>query len=696
MGGLYAIIISYFMKKQDYDDLYQIGDYVGYLSLAAIERAKSGHPGLPLGMRHVATLLYAKYLRTSFQDPSCLGRDRFVLSAGHGSMLLYALNYVFDYGIGMDDLLRFRQIHSKTPGHPEFDLSTGVETTTGPLGQGVANAVGMAIEGKMLASRFNGEMAKPFSSDVYCLVGDGCLMEGISYEASSLAGHLGLDNLYVIYDSNQISIDGRTNLTFTENVRGRFESQGWEVAESFGNDLEDVDAKLTKLRETKSKPKLLIVTTKIGQGLKDKEDKKDIHGSPAGLDEILYYVQHISIKSFFEDVSSKEILSKRIEGGKFLSKAFLEGKIKPFLERRNSWFGSWRDDFRKYESLEKEKYQEFLSLKKREVSEVLRNKLLHFESSASAGRDLIHEVLQAAAGEFSSIIGGSADLASSTKATIKGEKYLEKGDFTGRNIAYGVREHAMAAIGNGLALNGVFMPFSSTFFSFFDYMKNALRLTMMMELPHLYIFTHDSIYVAEDGPTHEPVEHLMALRSIPNMRSFRVANETEAAMAMLYFLEERKPTALVGSRGNMSGKRSFECLKNQDKKEVYLDFKKGAIVLKDHKNPHFCFLASGSEVEDVLLLSETFEKEGLFSRVVSISSMELLAKNEEHQEKVFLKKGRNFLFELASYFPYSMFFSDNFFIKDVIRFGYSGKIDDLKREFSFRLEDHALFVRERL
>lgn len=687
------------------DDLQRIrrsADYVRYLSLESIERAKSGHPGMPLGCAELGVLLYRYILNYYPQDGSWFNRDRFILSAGHGSMLLYSLLHAVGYDISLKDIGDFRQLGSKTAGHPEYDIKDGIETTTGPLGQGFANAVGSAIEGKMLAQRFNTKDIDLFDYHVIALMGDGCMMEGISYEAASMAGHLGLDNLVAIYDSNHISIDGHTDITFNENVAQRFEAQGWLVEQAEIKDIRDVLQKLRHLKAAKGKPKLLIVKTIIGEGVKEKRDSANIHGAPAGIDEIAWFVQNSSIKeSLFEKEWKKEEVNDT-EKLKDLLKDRIENKknhsLLPYPESlefiregvagNKEDYDAWQKKFENYKNTYPEKYNELATYLEYGLPRELEQKLLNFSKAGKdATRGVSGTVLNLCAQYLPQMTGGCADLAGSTKAGIKDSTYLENGNFSGRNIAFGVREHAMGAIGNGMALNKVMIPFTSTFFTFFDYMKPPIRLAALMGLRHLFIFSHDSIYVGEDGPTHQPIEHLNALRMIPDLHVFRPGNDVETAFSYLYFLKELAgPAAVITTRQKLPAEMFNR--PDKDRNELYADFCNGGYVFYETEagvKPDIILTASGSELA---LAMETAgmleEKENKKVRVVSIPCLELLNKKDQsYRDGLFPRGVKKVLVEAASYRSVDTFYSKNILVIDIQEFGKSAPGNKVAEYFGF-------------
>ena len=684
-------------------------DYVRYLALECIERANSGHPGLPLGCAELGVLLFRYILKFNTEVPFWSNRDRFILSAGHGSMLLYPLLYGAGYNITLDDMANFRQLGSKTPGHPEYERERGIETTTGPLGQGFANAVGIAIEGKMMAQRFNKAGYNLFDYTVYTLMGDGCNMEGLSYEAGSLAGHLGLDNLIAIYDSNNITIDGKTNITFSEDVAKRYEALGWQVDICDSSDIKAMFAKLRQLLESKGKPKMLILHTIIGEGLNKKRDTNEIHGSPAGVPEIAFFIQHSpTVKGLFEKRYGSESLTDNgtLEG--ILNTRFKDKKEPLFQfagydefmkERHNrdkTLYNEWQKLLDDYKKTFPQKYKELTGYFEFKLPGSLDDKLLQYiHSKSNATRTISGEILNLCAEELPQIVGGSADLASSTKAEVKGSPRIKREDFSGRNIAFGVREHAMAAIGNGLALNRTMIPFSSTFFTFFDYMKPSVRLAAVMKLNHLFIFSHDSIYVGEDGPTHQPIEHLNSLRLLPNLYTFRPANDIETAFSYLYFFRRMNgPMALITTRQVVSEKVMGVVPPGLSKEKFFELFKKGGYIFYetpgfDTQEPEIILCGSGSEVSLALDTAHLIEKTNNKKvRLVSIPCLELLNESEStYREQLFNQFKVPVVFiEAASHRGINFFYDKSINLIDIHSFGVSGPAKQVAEHFGFTPE----------
>ena len=573
------------------------------LSAEAIQKANSGHPGLPLGSAPIGYTLFADHLKFNPTDPSFFDRDRFILSAGHGSMLNYTLLHLFGYDLSMEDLKNFRQLDSKTPGHPEYNHTPGIETTTGPLGQGIANAVGMAIAETKLAAEFNRDGFPIVDHYTYALCGDGCMQEGIEYEAASLAGTLKLGKLIVLYDKNDITIEGNINTAFTEDVGARHEAQGWQVLYvNDGNDLKAISKAISKAKKETEKPSLIIIKTTIGFG-SPKAGSADVHGAPLG-NEAITELKHNLKHDYPEFTVPKEV-------AKYLEKYKLNGdKIQKKWENLVTAYEM------KYPELGK-RFKDYLSGK---APDLMHDDKLFDFAKPDATRNTSFKVLNRLSELVPNLVGGSADLAPSNKSNMTARSYYSPNNRIGSNFHFGIREHAMSAICNGMALHGGLRVYCATFFIFSDYMKNAMRLSALMNIPVTYILTHDSIGVGEDGPTHQPVEQLTGLRSIPNMKVFRPADGKETAYAWISALSENSPTCLVLTRQNLPQYKNSSA-----------DALKGGYVLADSEKdtPDAILLASGSEVELAMKAKEELLKDGIDVRVVSIPCMELFDKQDE-------------------------------------------------------------------
>ncbi len=587
------------------------------LSAEAIQKANSGHPGLPLGSAPIAYALWQNHLKFNNADPKWDNRDRFILSAGHGSMLNYALLYLYGFGLTKEDLQNFRQMDSKTPGHPEYGHTVGVETTTGPLGQGIANAVGFAVAEAHLAARYNRKGFPVVDHYTYALCGDGCLEEGISYEACSFAGTHELGKLIVFYDDNDITIEGNTDITFKEDVQKRFEAQNWQVLKvdlvKRPDDVKAICAAIAKAKKETKKPSLIICKTKIGYGT-PLEGSHKCHGAPLGEEN----VQKTKEKLGWPCTEAFEVPE---EVWAHVSEACLKGE-KSELE--------WKEMFAKYAKQYPELAKSYKAAMSGELPDLENMEELFQFEKPMATRQTSAAVLNRIAAAVPELIGGSADLAPSNLSDMKDTETVKYGDFTpenyaGRNMHFGIREHAMAAITNGMQLHGGLRAYCSTFFIFSDYCKHAMRLSALMNVPVVYILTHDSIGVGEDGPTHEPVEQLIALRSIPNMKVYRPADGKETAAAWISALTGTAPTALVLTRQNLP---QYE--------NSGLAALKGGYVLKDSKGtPDVLLIASGSEVEQCMEAKEELAKEGIKARVVSMPCFEEFEKqSDEYKEKV--------------------------------------------------------------
>mgnify|MGYP000897105811 FL=1 len=589
------------------------------LSAEAVQKANSGHPGLPLGAAPMAYQLWAYHMKHNSENPNWVDRDRFVLSAGHGSVLLYSLLHLFGYGLTIEDLKQFRQFESKTPGHPEYGHTVGVETTTGPLGQGFANAVGMAMAEAHLAATFNRPNHPIVDHYTYALVGDGCLMEGISSEAASLAGTLKLGKLITLYDSNKISIEGSTDIAFTENVQKRFEAYHWQVLTvEDGNDIEAIGKAIEEAKAEKSKPSLIIVKTLIGYG-SPKQGKASAHGEPLGEENIP--VMKETLQWNFE-----EPFYVPDEVRAHMYQCQLQGQ-----KAEKKWESIWESYCVTYPDLAKE--WETWHRKERALDLLEEEEFWTFAEKPIATRNASGEVLNRLSKIMPNLIGGSADLSPSTKTIMNDRGHFSAENYSGSNLHFGVREHAMAAIGNGLALHGGLIPYVSTFFVFSDYMKSSMRLSALMGLPVTYVLTHDSIGVGEDGPTHEPIEHLAALRSIPNFTVFRPADSKETAAGWYHAITHQEgPTALVLTRQNLPYY-----------KETGKEALKGGYILIDSEKdtPDILLMATGSEVELIYEAHKILKEKGIDARVISMPSMELFeAQTEEYKNQVMPKEVR--------------------------------------------------------
>ncbi len=588
------------------------------LSADAIQKSNSGHPGLPMGCAAIGYLVWTRHLRHNPTHPNWINRDRFVLSAGHGSMLLYSLLHLTGYDLPLSEIQNFRQWGSRTPGHPEVKHTPGVETTTGPLGQGIANAVGMAMAAKHLAARFNKEDITLLDNSVYTLVGDGDLMEGISSEAASLAGHFQLDNLIAIYDDNHITIDGTTDISFTEDRGKRFEAQGWQVLKvADGNDLEALDKALQTARNTKGKPTIIMARTHIGFGSPHKQDTSKVHGSPLGEDELKLTKKNLGWP----------------EDAQFFIPAEVSTHFKSTMEKGKELEAHWQGVWNQYQEKYPEDARELKQWNSGRLPEGFTKALpvASPDPKGEATRKSSHKCIQAISKVVPNLIGGSADLAESNLTTISDSGLFQAASYGNRNIPFGVREHAMASITNGMALHGGLIPFCASFLVFTDYARPSIRLAAMMGLKCIFVFTHDGIGVGEDGPTHQPIEHYMTLRAIPNLYFIRPADANETSMAWKVAMERTDgPTLLALSRQNLP-------IMDRSVYGPAEGLLKGGYILADSGNtlPEIILIATGSEVQYAVETFEELKKKGITARVVSLPCWELFeAQPKEYRDKV--------------------------------------------------------------
>ena len=643
------------------------------LSADAVQKANSGHPGLPLGAAAIGYELWANHMHHNPKNPNWENRDRFVLSGGHGSTLLYSLLHLFGYGLTLDDLKNFRQWGSKTPGHPEYGVTTGVEASTGPLGAGMAMAVGMAMAETHLAATFNKEGYPVVDHYTYVLGGDGCMMEGINYEAFSLAGTLKLNKLIVLYDSNKISIEGNTDIAFTEDVPARFKAMGFKVLEvKDGNDISEIGKAIEEAKADKESPSFIKINTKIGFG-SPKEGSADVHGAPLGADNIIAMKKTLgwpSEEPFFvpdevyENYKAKaENLAKKEEEWNKLFKEYCE----KFPEMKTLW-DEYKDETKAGKLLDDEDFWSY-------------------DEKDDATRNLSGKVLNKLSAKLPTLFGGSADLAPSNKSYVNGAGDYSAENYAGRNVHFGVRELAMTGIGNGLVLHGL-KAYVSTFFVFSDYVKPMARLASLMEIPLTFILTHDSIGVGEDGPTHEPIEQLAEFRAMPNFNVFRPADATETIAAWYSAVTSKEtPTALVLTRQNLPQ------LAGSSKEAL-----KGGYVVADSskETPDAIIIASGSEVSLSIEAKEVLAKEGVDVRVVSMPCMDIFEKQSlEYKEKVLPKAVRaRVAVEALSEFGWGKYVGLDGKTVCLDRFGASAPAGVLFKEFGFTVDNVVKTVKE--
>lgn len=577
---------------------------IRFLSMDAIQKANSGHPGMPMGMAPAAYILWDRHLRYNPSNPLWLNRDRFVLSAGHGSMLLYSLLYLTGFDMPLEELKNFRQWASKTPGHPECEPELGVEVTTGPLGQGISNSVGMAIAGKYLANYFNRQGFPIIDHNVYTIAGDGCLEEGVSSETSSLAGHLGLDNLIVIYDDNHITIDGETKLAFTEDTAKRYEAYGWyvQVVEGDGNDMQAFEKALENAKQEKDRPSIIKLRTHIAYGSPNLQDKEKAHGSPLGEDEIKIIKENFGWDPEKTFHVPEEVLNQT-------RKAVARG------ERLES---DWKEMFEEYSDKYPELARQFQQAASGSLPVELEELIPVFEAGDSiATRKASGKVLNAIMPKLPLVLGGSADLTPSNKTRFSDAKDFQRDARDGRYIRYGVREHAMGAILNGINTSTLLRAYGGTFLVFSDYMRPAIRLAAMSKHPTIFVFTHDSIGLGEDGPTHQAIEQLASLRSIPELLVIRPADANETAQGWKFIMEYKEgPVAILFTRQGVP-------VLDQNKFSPASNLSRGAYTLNSAHKPDVLLLASGSEVSVALQAAGQLAQENITAQVVSMPCWEL-------------------------------------------------------------------------
>ncbi len=658
------------LKKQ----LGKIANTVRELSMEAVQKANSGHPGLPMGCAEFGAYLYGVLLRHNPKNPKWLNRDRFVLSAGHGSMFLYSLLHLSGFELSMDEIKQFRQRHSKTPGHPEYHITAGVEATTGPLGQGVGNAVGQALGLKILGAKFNSEGFPLFTSKVYCLAGDGCLMEGVSAEASSLAGHLGLNNLVLIYDANQVTLDGFLAESDSEDTKMRYKAYGWDVYEIDGYDFDAMEKVFSSLCDEQTKPALVYMRTVIGKGSPNKAGTHKVHGSPLGQEEVEatkkalglpeeeFYVPQ-AVYTYFEQKLAKD--------------AALETK--------------WKEMFRRWSELKPDLYKVFMQMVEKKLPDDLEEQLRKIEmKNPLATRTSSQNVLNVLGDLLPQLIGGSADLSSSDMTMMKKFPIIARGQFAGRNIKYGIREFGMATAAAGLAQTDMIVPYIGTFLTFSDYMRNAIRLAALSKVQVIYQFTHDSIFLGEDGPTHQPVEHLAALRAMPNLHVIRPADNAEVKMAWLAALRYRGPTAIVLSRQALP-----------EIPGCNIPYEKGMgrgayIVKKEESKPDVTLIATGSEVSLAIDVAIALEKLGKAVRVISMPCWELFEEQSDEYKFNVLGEhvGQRVSIEAGVSFGWSKWIGSDGISISIETFGESAPQSDLAADFGFTVDSilHRLLV----
>jgi transketolase len=650
------------LKKQ----LSKIANTIRALSMEAVQKANSGHPGLPMGCAEFGAYLYGVLLRHNPKNPKWLNRDRFVLSAGHGSMFLYSLLHLSGFNLSMDEIKRFRQIHSKTPGHPEFHITEGVEATTGPLGQGVGNAVGQAIGLKLLAAKFNSEGFPLFTGKVYCLAGDGCIMEGVSAEASSLAGHLNLDNLVLIYDANQVTLDGFLAESGSEDTKLRYQAYGWDVFELDGYDFDKMEEIFLHLQQNQKKPTLVLMHTVIGKGSPNKAGTHKVHGSPLGAEEVEATKKALGLpeEDFFVPQTVQTFFDKKLS-----KDAALEQK--------------WKEMLRTWSETRPDQYKQFMQMVEKKTPQDLEEQIRKIEiKSPIAGRTASQTVLNALGELLPFLYGGSADLSGSDMTMMKKFPIVSKGNFAGRNFKFGIREFGMATAASGMAQTDMIIPFIGTFLTFSDYMRNAIRLAALSKIQVIYQFTHDSVFLGEDGPTHQPIEHFAALRAIPKLQVIRPADSWEVKMSWIAALRYRGPTALILSRQNLPELSGTNVSYDQG-------MGKGAYIVKrESKTPDFCLIATGSEVSLALDVASALEKRGKSVRVVSMPCWEIFEEQSEEYKKSVIggNLGKRVSIEAGVSLGWHQWIGPEGIAISIDTFGESAPISDLQAEFGFTVD----------
>ncbi|QLE79656.1 transketolase [Francisella sp. Scap27] len=652
----------------------EFSNAIRFLSIDATLKAKSGHPGMPMGMADIATVLWTKFLKHNPKNPNWINRDRFVVSNGHGSMLLYSLLHLSGYDVSIDDIKDFRQLHSKTPGHPEYGYTPGVETTTGPLGQGIANAVGMALGEKLLSDRYNSEDKKVIDHHTYVFLGDGCLMEGVSHEACSLAGTLGLGKLIAFWDDNNISIDGDTKGWFTDNTVERFKSYGWNVIEAVdGHDMNEIEQAVVKAQSETNKPTLICCKTVIGFGSPEKAGTAAAHGSPLSAEE-----RASAAKKLAWEYDSFEVPQRVYK--------FWDAKEKGVALETN-WNKLWESakSLPKYQELERVLAKELPSMLDSEISKYIQDQIEN--PSKVATRKASQMALEVLCQNMPEMFGGSADLTGSNNTNWSGSVWLNNTDEGANYLSYGVREFGMAAIMNGLSLYGGLKPYGGTFLVFSDYSRNAIRMSALMKQPVVHVMSHDSIGLGEDGPTHQPVEHVPSLRLIPNLNVWRPADAVETMVAWQEAIKSSDtPSVMVLTRQGLT-----PCV---DSLEKAANVAKGGYLVSEHKDAKITLVATGSEVELAVTTAKEYAQKGVDINVVSIPCVEEFEKqSQDYKDKVIRQDIPAIFVELAQGdMWYKHMPKAGGEVKGMTTFGESAPINDLMKYFGFTVEDLSKIV----
>lgn len=633
---------------------------VRFLAVDAVEAANSGHPGAPMGLAQVGVELFTQYLRYDPEDPHWPNRDRFVLSCGHASALIYSLLHMSGYGVAIDDLKQFRQWGSKTPGHPEVGVTPGVETTTGPLGQGVGNAIGLALAGKMMAARVNEGDNAVIDYRVYAIASDGDLMEGVAREAIAIAGHLGLDNLILFWDDNRTTIDGTTAITFTEDVAMAFTAAGWHIESADGHNSASIRHAVDAAQAQRGKPSLIVTRTHIGFGSPNKQDKSASHGSPLGKAEIALTKQAAdwpTEPTFYVPDAAYAPFRDRVAQNRKLKAEWQERVARMSPAKRAVW--SQHND-------------------KSLPSDLLEQLIVAAGDKSDSTRKLCGVVQQKVAELVPALVGGSADLNASTLTRLAAAAEVARGDFAGRNINFGIREHGMGSILNGMTLSGFFVPFGSTFLMFSDYCRPAIRLAALMERQVVYVFTHDTVYLGEDGPTHQPVEQLASLRLIPHVTVFRPADGLECAAAWAYAVSHREgPTTIIGSRQSLP---RLERGKDFEPRSVL----KGAYIVADCDKPELVLIATGSEVHVAIEAQQLLAAKGKRIRVVSAPAWQIFERLPAAEQAAIVPPGiRRAAFEIGATSGWKGVVGLDGLVIGHDDFGVSAPWERIRQEFGF-------------
>ena len=642
---------------------------IRFLSADAVQKANSGHPGMPMGMAEIATALWSKHLRHNPNNPTWFNRDRFVLSNGHGSMLLYSLLHLTGYDLSVNDIKDFRKLKSKTPGHPEYDIDIGIETTTGPLGQGIANAVGMAVAEKILAAEFNKDDIKPIDHFTYVFLGDGCLMEGISHEACSFAGTHNLGKLICFYDQNGISIDGEIEHWFTDDSVKRFESYGWQTICVDGHDIEDIDGAILKAKEEVNKPTMIFCKTTIGYGSPNKSGTADVHGAPLGDEELKETREALgwNYKPFEVPQEVYDFWNFKEEGGSF----------------NDSWNKLIKDYEKKYPNDSSELHRRIDGHLPNNFQESYKSFLNECNSNnlPMATRKASKACLDFFVKEMPELIGGSADLTPSNNTFSSSSSTFSNENASGNHINYGVREFGMSAIMNGMVLHGAIKPYGATFLVFTDYARNAVRLSALMKLPNIFVYTHDSVALGEDGPTHQPIEHMVTLRSTPNLNNWRPADLVETAVSWKSAVSSQKtPTCLIYSRQGTSA------IKRTPSQISMIDM--GGYLLEESDNLDLTIIASGSEVQLALDAAKELKNDSINANIVSMPCLDIfLDQDKEYQNKIINPEKPVLVVECAHPNSWYRILNRNDKVIGIETFGESAPGSELLNHFGFNIDN---------